>query len=172
MLSRCRSNFSVEAESLLNKQVNMESSAEQFYLSMYSACASEGLQGLSKYFLNASKEENGHARKFLDYLILRGGTPEFYPIVGAKSKEAIGSPLDMLNDALELEKSVHNSLLEIAGIASTSGDYHLEEFIENEFLREQIRDIKKIADMISQLDRCGDGLGLFIWDQELLKKLD
>ena len=81
------------------------------------------------------------------------------------------TPMNILETALKYEKEVNQSLLNLHKIAAENEDPALEDFIESEFLEEQVKDIREIADMITQLARCGgDGLGLFIFDRDLGEK--
>merc|ERR1719431_2433530 len=47
------------------------------------------------------------------------------------------------------------------------GDAHLCDFLESEYLNEQVDSIKEIADMITKIKRAGDGLGLHLMDKEM-----
>lgn len=58
-------------------------------------------------------------------------------------------------------------LLELHGIASTHNDANFMDFLETEFLQEQVDAIKEIADHVTNLERVGEGLGVFIYDKEL-----
>ena len=70
---------------------------------------------------------------------------------------------------LQMEKDVNQSLLNLHRIAEENDDPALEDFIEHEFLEDQIEDIKRAADYISQLKRCGgEGLGLYLFDRKFL----
>merc|ERR1712154_133749 len=53
-----------------------------------------------------------------------------------------GSPVDALEAALELEKTVNQSLLDMH--KASDGDAHLCDFLEGEFLDEQVDAIKEI----------------------------
>lgn len=62
-------------------------------------------------------------------------------------------------------------MLNLHKVAEENNDPQLCDFIESEYLEEQVEAIKKIGDLVTQLNRVGgDGLGLYLWDQELLKK--
>ena len=52
-------------------------------------------------------------------------------------------------------------------IASRHNDANFVDFIENEYLQEQIDSIKEIADHVTNLERVGEGLGVFVFDKEL-----
>jgi len=41
------------------------------------------------------------------------------------------------------------------------------DFLETEFLQEQVDGIKQISDHVTNLERVGEGLGVFIFDKEL-----
>jgi ferritin heavy chain len=41
------------------------------------------------------------------------------------------------------------------------------DFIENEFLQEQVDAIKEIGDHVTNLKRVGEGLGVYMFDKQL-----
>lgn len=51
--------------------------------------------------------------------------------------------------------------------ASTHGDAHMTDFIEEKFLDEQVESIKAYGDMITKLKRAGSGLGEYLFDKDL-----
>jgi len=42
------------------------------------------------------------------------------------------------------------------------------DYLEGEFLTEQVESIKQLADYVTQLKRCGPGLGEYMFDKETL----
>ena len=62
---------------------------------------------------------------------------------------------------------IFQSLLQLHAIASRHNDANFVDFIENEYLQEQIDSIKEIADHVTNLERVGEGLGVFVFDKEL-----
>jgi ferritin heavy chain len=48
-------------------------------------------------------------------------------------------------------------------------DPHLSDYLEGEFLDEQVKSIKEYADYITNLKRVGTGLGEYIFDKEELQ---
>merc|ERR1712080_706508 len=68
---------------------------------------------------------------------------------------------------LELEKTVNQSLIDIHKAADAKGDAHLCDYLEAEFLDEQVKGIKSIGVWITKIKRAGDGLGLHIIDKEI-----
>lgn len=71
----------------------------------------------------------------------------------------------MVKTSLKIEKEVNESLLRVHRIAGQENDPATQDFIESEFLKSQNEQIKRAADLITQLERCGDGLGLYLFDK-------
>merc|ERR1712183_660825 len=107
IMSRIRQNFHEECEALINKQINMELYASYVYLSMsyYFARDDVALHGFAKYFKKNSDEEREHAQKFMEYQNSRGGRIVLQD-VAKPSQDEWGTPLDAIEAALELEKTV------------------------------------------------------------------
>lgn len=59
------------------------------------------------------------------------------------------------------------SLLKIHRIASDNNDVNLSDFLENEYLQEQVDSMKEISEHITNLKRVGDGLGVYVFDRQL-----
>lgn len=163
-----RQNFHTESEKGMNDQINMELEASYVYLSMaYHFQRSDvALPGLFKYFKEASDEERKHAMKLMEYLNKRGGQIVLHAIT-PPSKTNWGTAKDAMNEALILEKRVNESLLQLHSMASSHNDPNLVDFIENEFLQEQVDSIHEIASHCTNLERVGEGLGIFAFDREL-----
>jgi len=84
------------------------------------------------------------------------------------AKDEWGTPLEVMQAALELEKAVNQSLLELHTVAARNNDPHMTDFIEEEFLKEQVESIKQISEYITNLKRVGSGLGEYMFDKETL----
>ena len=166
--SRCRQNFSESCEKAINTQINMEFAASYVYQSLAAHFAhdSVALPGLAARFRKEAEEERSHALKFVDYLTKRGGFVKFTDISAPSASWK--SAREGLEAALSLEKDVNSSLLKLHELADEASDPHLADFIEEEFLDDQVESLKELADLITQLDRCGnEGLGLYLFDQKL-----
>merc|ERR1711955_124506 len=82
-----------------------------------------------------------------------------------------GTPLEAMEAALELEKTVNQSLLDMH--KGAEGDAHLCDFLEGNFLDEQVDAIKEISGWITKLKRAGPGIGFHLIDKDRqLKTLD
>merc|ERR1711922_1128 len=169
VLSKVKQNFHSETESLINKHINMELYASYVYLSLsaYFARDDVALHGFAKRFRDASHEEREHAEKLIDYQNMRGGRVVFREVAKPPSDEW-GTALEAIEATLELEKTVNESLLTMHKSAGDKNDAQFTDFLEGEFLKEQVEAIKEIGDLITRMKRAGDGLGLHLVDKELL----
>ena len=60
-------------EKALNKQIELEASSSQFYLSMASWTETKGLSGSSSFLYHHSDEERQHMLKLVKFINERGG---------------------------------------------------------------------------------------------------
>jgi len=169
MASAVRQNYHSDCEAGVNKQINLELYASYVYQSMYFYFDREdvALPGFAKYFNESSKEERGHAELLMKYQGQRGGRIVLQDIKKPERDEW-GSGLEAMQAALALEKSVNQSLLDLHGVASSHNDAQMADFIENNYLTEQVEAIKQLGDYITQLKRVGPGMGEYLFDKETL----
>merc|ERR1712080_591865 len=115
---------------MINKQINMEFYASYVYLSMgsYFNRQDQALHGFGKHFMGESEEERKHGSKLMEYQT-KGGGVVFQDIAKPSSMEW-GSPAGAMGAALELEKTVNQSLLDLHKCADSKGDAHLCDFLE------------------------------------------
>ncbi|CAG5116600.1 unnamed protein product [Candidula unifasciata] len=170
-MSLCRQNYPPECEAGVNRQINLELYASYVYLSMayYFDRDDVALPGFHKYFKKLSNEERQHAKKLMKYQNQRGGQILLHDIK-KPDEDVWGNGLEAMETALRLEKHVNQSLLELHNIAESKNDPQFEDFLEDEFLTEQVEAIKELSDYIRQLNRVGPGLGEYIFDQETLQE--
>jgi len=169
MSSQCRQNYHEESEAGINRQINMELYASYCYQSMafYFDRDDVALPGFSKYFKHASEEEREHAEKLMTYQNKRGGRIVLQDVKQPERNEW-GTGLEAMQVALQLEKSVNQSLLDLHKLCSSHDDPQMADFLESEYLEEQVKSIKEIGDHITQLKRVGPGLGEYTYDHESL----
>ncbi|KOC66889.1 Soma ferritin [Habropoda laboriosa] len=170
-MSLVRQNYSTDCEAAINKQINLELYASYCYLSMayYFGRCDVALPGHFTYFKKASDEEREHALKFLDYQNKRGGQIVWTPIANPP-KSSWPSAYEAMKDALSLEKEVNEALLGLHELASLHTDSNLVDFLETEYLQEQVDSIEEIANNVTQLERVGEGVGVHIFDREIGEK--
>lgn len=162
-----RQNYHSECEAAINKQVNIEMHAHYAYLSMaiYFDRDDVALKGCHKFFKKSAEEEHEHAEKLMKYQNKRGGRVVLQKIEKPE-KDSWGSALEAMETALSMEKTVNQALLDLHKLASSHNDPHLTDYLESEFLHEQVESIRKISEHITNLKRVGPGLGEYIYDKE------
>nr|ADK25061.1 ferritin [Sinohyriopsis cumingii] len=167
--TRPRQNYHAENEAGINKQINMELYASYVYQSMsyYFDRDDVALKGFAKFFKKSSEEEREHAEKFMKYQNKRGGRIVLQDIK-KPDRDKWGTGLDAMEVALDLEKSVNQALLDLHKVADSHGDPQMMDFIEHEFLEEQVSSIKELCNHITNLKRVGPGLGEYMFDKETL----
>ena len=168
MISAIRQNYHEESEAAINKQINLELYASYTYQSMavYFGRDDVALPGFAKFFKHNSDEEREHAEKFMKYQNERGGRVVLRD-VAKPARDEWGTGLEALETALALERNVNQALLDTHGVGSSRNDVHLCDFLESEFLNEQVEAIKQLGDMITRLKRAGPGLGEHLFDKDL-----
>jgi len=168
-MSVVKQNFHAECEAGINKQINLELYASYVYQSMawHFDRDDVALPGFHKFFKKSSEEEREHAEKFMKYQNSRGGRIVLKAVDKPEADEW-GSGLEALQAALSLEKSVNQTLLDLHKLAANHEDAHLTDYIEGEFLSEQVESIKQLSDYVTQLKRCGPGLGEYMFDRETM----
>jgi len=168
-MSAIRQNYSEACEAAINKQINMELYASYVYQSMAFHFDRDdiALKGMFDFFKKSSDEEREHAEMFMTYQNKRGGRIVFQdikaPAVDWKSH------VHALEEALALEKKVNEALLALHGISSANNDAHLCDFLESNFLDEQVQSINELGKLVVNAKRCGDGLGVYQFDMHSMK---
>ena len=103
-------------------------------------------------------------------------------------KQDWANGLEAMEAALELEKTVNQSLLDLHVVATKNSDPQVSfllcilwiaydfnflkqfaDFLETHYLTEQVEAIKLIADHVTNLKRVGSGLGEYMFDKETLQ---
>ncbi|CAL5363919.1 unnamed protein product [Camellia sinensis] len=126
---------------------------------------------LQSFFEESSEEERDHAEKFMKYQNKRGGKVKLQSILMPLSEfdhDEKGDALYAMELALSLEKLTNEKLLNLHAVASQNNDAQLTDFVESEFLTEQVEAIKKMSEYVAQLRRVGKGHGVWHFDQMLL----
>ena len=167
--------WKLQCQREVNKQINLEFWASYQYHFIWSHFNrnSVGLENVANYFKKASDEEREHAHKLMEYQNMRGGSVELVDITNVdlrylnqKAREGLPNENDVLasfRKALEMEIIVYDSLLELHKVADDNNDPQFADFIEGEYLEEQVKAISEIEKYISQLERIGDN-GHGVWD--------
>ncbi|KAF3787839.1 Ferritin-3 [Nymphaea thermarum] len=172
--SLARQGYADTCEAAINEQINVEYNVSYVYHAMFAYFDRDNvaLKGFAKFFKESSDEERDHAEKLMKYQNKRGGKVKLQTIVRPLTTEfdhpEKGDALHAMELTLSLEKLVNVKLLKLHEVASKANDPQLIDFIESEFLAEQVEAIKKISEYVSQLRRVGQGHGVWHFDQTLL----
>jgi len=171
--SLARQKYTNDCEAAINEQINVEYNVSYVYHALYAYFDRDNvaLRGIAKFFKESSEEERGHAEKFMEYQNKRGGKVKLQSIVMPLSEfdhAEKGDALYAMELALSLEKLTNEKLLNLHAVAGRSNDPNLADFVENEFLTEQVEAINKISKYVAQLRRVGKGHGVWHFDQSLL----
>ena len=171
-MASCRhDNWDKKCEDILNKQIQIEYWASYQYHLMWSYFdrSSVGLKNIAEFFKKSSLEEREHGHKLAEYQNLRGGTVVFKDIVDCNLDYLEKEGNDVLlsfEKAIEMEQIVYKSLLSVHVVGETCGDPQFTDFIESEYLEEQVSALNEITKYISQLKRIGnDGHGIWNFDK-------
>lgn len=172
--SLARQKFSDGCEVALNDQINVEYNVSYIYHALFAYFDRDNvaLPGFAKYFKDASDEERDHAEKLMKYQNIRGGKVNLHSILLPAIMEfddaQKGDALYAMELTLSLEKLTNQKLLNLHAVAQEANDGQMTDFIEGNFLAEQVEAIKKVAEYVSQLRRIGKGHAIWHFDQMLL----
>jgi len=146
--------FTRTTEKEINKQINRELYAHYTYMSMAYHFDRDDihLPGFHKFFKESSEEELKHAHLLMEYQNKRGGRVKLHNLM-KPCKNHWGSGLDAMRDALSLEKVVYQALLDLHSQATSADDPQLQDFLESNYLGEQVDSIKELANFVSTLER-------------------
>ncbi|PKA55330.1 Ferritin-1, chloroplastic [Apostasia shenzhenica] len=171
--SLARQRYLDDCEAAMNDQINVEYNVSYVYHAMFAYFDRDNvaLRGMAKFFKESSEEERDHAEKLMKYQNKRGGRVKLLPIVKPLTEfdhVEKGEALYAMELALSLERLVNEKLLNLHSVADRCNDPQLTDFIESEFLEEQVEAIKKLSEYVAQLRRVGKGHGVWHFDQMLV----
>ncbi|XP_006879006.1 PREDICTED: ferritin light chain-like [Elephantulus edwardii] len=173
MSSQICQNYSAKAEAGVNRLVNLHLRASYTYLSLgfYFDRDDVALEGVGHFFRELAKEKREGAKQLLKLQNQRGGRVLFQDIQ-KPSQDEWGKTLDTMKASLALEKNLNQALLDLYAVGSTHTDPHLCDFLENHFLDEEVKLLKKMGDHLTNVRRLGGpqaGLGEYLFERLTLK---
>jgi len=157
--------LSKKMEEALNAQINAEFWSAYLYLSMSVDAANKGNKGVANWFSVQFKEEQAHARIFMNYVLSRGGRVVLAPIAEVQTEWS--SVLDMFRATLEHERKVTALIHNLCSIAADERDFASSNML-NWFVDEQIEEEANAQELIDALTAVeSDKTGLYMIDKEL-----
>uniref|UniRef100_A0A674I625 Ferritin n=1 Tax=Terrapene triunguis TaxID=2587831 RepID=A0A674I625_9SAUR len=131
--------------------------------SYYFDCDDVALRHMAEFLKEQSREKREHAEKLLKYQNKRGGAHCPKP-----ERDEWGNSLEALQCALQLEKTINQVLLDLHKLATEKNDPHLCDFLESDYLEEQMKAIKQLGDHLTNLKCLGvpqNGMGEYLFDK-------
>lgn len=149
----------------LNAQINAELWSAYLYLSMSMDAEAKGHKGVANWFYIQFKEEQDHARIFMNYLNSRDAKVELKPIEAVPT--TWNSVLDMYNQTLEHERKVTALINNLATIAKADNDFASVNRLAW-FIDEQVEEEETAREMIASVEAVeGNKYGMYMLDKEL-----
>ncbi len=149
----------------LNKQIELEASSSQFYLSMASWAETKGLTGTAKFLYAHSDEERMHMLKLVKFINERGGAA-VVPALSAPPATYNGLA-DIFGSLLEHELNVTDSINNIVDLCLTEKDYTTYNFMQW-YVAEQLEEEALARTILDKLNMIGeDKGGLYMFDRDL-----
>nr|WP_289713056.1 ferritin [uncultured Muribaculum sp.] len=149
----------------LNAQINAELWSAYLYLSMSMDAETKGYKGVANWFKIQFKEEQDHARIFMNYLNSRDAKVDLKPIDEVPT--TWNSVLDMFNQTLEHERKVTALIGNLAEIAKADNDFASVNRLVW-FIDEQVEEEETARDMIASVEAVeGNKYGMYMLDKEL-----
>uniref|UniRef100_T1DF24 Ferritin n=1 Tax=Psorophora albipes TaxID=869069 RepID=T1DF24_9DIPT len=158
----------------LHNQINEEFNAAITYLTMGAYFRQEkiNLLGFSDFFFKAAAEEREHGIKLMEYALMRGKGPvdknnfnlDYSFKVPADTDGEAG-----LRMALQKEEKVTKSIRGVIKVCEGgSNDYHLADYLTGEYLEEQHKGQRELAEKIATLHKMkkeSPHLGEYLFDR-------
>lgn len=157
----------------LHRQINKEFDASIIYLKYAAYFAQEkiNLPGFEKFFFHAAAEEREHGIKLIEYALMRGKTPvdKRFKLNYDHEVPTDTTGESALEAALQKEVEVTKSIRGvIKACEDGSNDFHLADYLTGEYLDEQHKGQRELAEKIATLHKMKKSapkLGEFLFDK-------
>uniref|UniRef100_UPI00398F7753 ferritin, heavy subunit-like n=1 Tax=Pristiophorus japonicus TaxID=55135 RepID=UPI00398F7753 len=130
MASQVYQNYYQNCEDAVNKQINMELYSSYVYLSMsFYFDWDDALHHFAEFFKDQSQEEHEHAEKLMKFQNRCGGRIILVDIKfgfnkGKPEQDEWSNGLEVMQRALQMEKNVNQSLLDLHKLSTERTDPH------------------------------------------------
>lgn len=141
----------------LHGQIKKEFDASIVYLKYAAYFAQEkvNLPGFEKFFFHAAGEEREHGIKLIEYALMRGKEPvdkNTFKLDYSYQVPPTTTGLSALEDALKKEQEVTLSIRNLIKVCEgDKNDYHLADYLTGEYLDEQHKGQRELAEKIATL---------------------
>mgnify|MGYP000313861784 CR=1 FL=1 len=152
----------------MNEQIKNELYSAYLYLSMAAHFESKTLTGFANWLRIQAKEELGHAMKFYDFILERGGEVTLKAIDQPPSSWK--SNLEAFEQVLAHEQKVTKNIHDLYEIALQEKDYPSQVMLQW-FIEEQVEEEKNATEIIEKLKMIeAHGTAVLMLDHELSKR--
>ncbi|MGB4864064.1 MAG: ferritin [Tepidiformaceae bacterium] len=157
--------LSPELTRAYNDQIQLEFESSFTYLQMGADFELRSLPGMANWMRMQSSEEHGHAMKFIQFVLDRGGNLELKAIAApAATPETVVATFEA---ALHHEQRVSKAIHELYGKALAGADYSSLPLLQW-FVNEQVEEESTVSTILDRLKMVGDDrTGLLFLDKEL-----
>lgn len=142
-------------ESAINAQIGRELGAQMQYINIAAYFTAENMLLFGRIFFQQGAEENGHAMKFVRYVLDAGGRIGVPAIPQARVD--FKSPEDAVSAALQWEEEVTTQINGLMDIAVKEKDYIAQEFL-GWFVNEQLEEVSKMSTILSVIKRANGNM--------------
>jgi ferritin len=152
----------------MNEQIKNELYSAYLYLSMAAHFESKTLMGFANWLRIQAKEELGHAMKFYDFILERGGEVTLKAIDQPPSSWQ--SNLEAFEQVLAHEQKVTKNIHDLYELALKEKDYPSQVMLQW-FIEEQVEEEKNATEIIEKLKLIdAHGTAVLMLDHELSKR--
>lgn len=152
----------------LNEQINAELHSSYVYLALSAYFSDINLDGFASWMRGQAQEEVGHAMKFFDYVVERGGQVKLTAIDAPKATWK--SPLEGFSAAHKHEQYITGRIHSLVDLAGEEKDYATANFLQW-FVTEQVEEEQSVGNVVEKIRMVADSSsGLFFLDRELAKR--
>lgn len=152
----------------INEQIKNEFYSAHMYLSMAAYFEARNLPGFANWLRAQFREEQGHALRFYDYLVRRGGRVKLHGI--AMPPTEWEGNLEAFQAVLTHEQKVTEMIDRLYAQALKEKDYASQVELQW-FITEQVEEEKSVSDIIEQLLLIdARGTAVLMLDHQLAKR--
>ncbi len=142
-------------QALLREQIRNEFTAAQQYIAVAVYLDDQDLPQLAAHFYAQAIEERNHAMSMVQYLLDSGQSVHIPGVDDVRNE--FDSVEDVVQLALDQEKTVTVQITALARTARDEGDYLGEQFMQW-FLKEQVEEVATMSTMLTVVRRAGNNL--------------
>jgi ferritin len=154
-----------KVEAAMNAQLSFELRSAYTYRGMSAWAEASSFPGTAHWLRTQAQEEVGHAMKFYNFIIDRGGRVTLEDL--GRPKESYSSLLEVFGDSLDNERAVSKSINDLYTLTTKEQDYASQAFL-NWFVTEQVEEENTVEQIIDSIKLIGEsGEALYMLDKDL-----